>query len=383
MARRTKALPPPIIDTAPIDADPLGRPDYPDTDPVRTPDNLGTSPGILPLPIDTDIDPSYRQMIDRLLDPATADRAKDTLRRPNIAKRATDALRRRIADRQDASPDDLQKVGDTAKTRRLGRRIKKIEEKISEEKKHADSAMHSSVRDRRLKRVEALRKNLTDQQVDRGKLVNKHLEKAGTKVAKAELKDLGYNRRERKLAMKDIVHVRRELGRLTLNLNVYNKDEKSTRKRAEIIERNLNKVTSKTNEIHRQSEMTETSVEAAKTELDELAKIQDKLMEEYAALEEELKDHPNPVDDNRVVDILDSIGQNARDIAKRTDEVQQLTQEFKTLSDQEKKLTQQLTALEDRNSDVRSRLRVIRERQFNVGVKIVDEKKKIRQGNIK
>ncbi len=369
----------------PIDTDPLGWPDYPDTIPTSWPDKADTD-----LAHDPDyiadaatIDAYSDDEIDNHLEPI--DNARDTLRRRNrnIARRVTDVLRRRMDDRQDASPDDLLKVGDTAKTRKLDRRIDKLEEMIAKEEAHAKRAVHSSVQNQRYKKAAALKRNWVDQQAARDNLANKHLEKAGTKAAKAELKDLGYNRRERKLAMKDIVHVRRELGRLTLNLNIYNKDEKSTRKRAEIIERNLNKVTSKTNEIHRQSEMTETSVEAAKTELDELAKIQDKLMEEYAALKEELKDRPNPVDDNRVVDILDKIGQNARDIAKHKDEVQQLTEELKTLSDQEKKLTQQLTALEDRNNYVRSRLSVIRKRQFDAGVKIADEKKKIRQGNIK
>lgn len=342
--------------------------------------NTDTEPTDRPDDPDTNIDHNHNHSQE--IDQATRDGARETLGNFDIEQRVADALESRMAGQQDASPDDLQKVGDTAKTRKLDRRIDKLEEMIAKEEAHAKRAVHSSVQNQRYKKAAALRLNLADQQTARDKAANKHLEKAGSKAAKADLKDLGYTRRERKLAMKDIVHVRRELGRLILNLNYYNKDEKTTKKRAEIIERNLNKVTSKTNEIQRQSEMTKTSVEAAETELAELAEIHAKLMEEYAALKEELKDHPNPVGDNRVVDIFKTISQNARDIARRTDEVQQLTEELKTLSDQEKKLTQRLAALEYRNSDVRSRLRVIRERQFSVGLKIADEKQKIRQGNV-
>ena len=352
-----------------------------DTEPVNRPDNpnIPSEDALLDNP-DTNIDHGQET------DQATRDDAKDTLRNPNIARRIADALKSRMADQQDASPDDLQRAGQTARTRKKTKRIdntvKILQKQLGKAEAHAASALHPSVRARRQKNVDAIKRNLTDQQAKKDNLANKHLEKAGTKAAKAELKDLGYNRRERKLAMKDIVHVRRELGRLTLNLNVYNKDEKSTKKRAEIIERNLNKVTSKTDEIHRQSEMTETSVEAAKTELAELAEIHAKLMEEYAALKEELKDHPNPVDDERVVSIFETIGQNARDMAERRDEVKRLSQESKILSRQEEELTRQQTALEDKSSEVRSRLGNIRDRQSEIDAKIADEKQKIRQGNV-
>ena len=349
---------------------PVPQPDI-DIKPVNSHDNP-----------DTNIDHNHSQETDR----ATRDGARETLGESDIKQSVVDTLESRMADQQDASPDDLQRAGQTARTRKKTKRIdntiKILQKQLDKAEAHAASALHPSVRARRQKNVDAIKRNLTDQQAKKDKPVNKRLERAGGKAAKAELKGLGYNRYERKLAMKDMVRVRRELGRLILNLNYYNKDEKTTKKRAEIIKRNLNKVTSRTNEIRQRSESAGTLLETAKTELAELAKIQAKLMQEYAALEEELKDHPNPVDDERVVNIFETIGQNARDIAERRDEVKRLSQESKILSRQEEELARQQAALEDKSSEVRSRLAGIRDRQSEIDAKIADEKQKIRQGNV-
>lgn len=279
---------------------------------------------------------------------------------------------------------ELKLVGLRGTEKKLTKRVGKLDKMIANAQKRADvvnKEAHPHAHARRMKRVEALKKNLNDQNKDLAKASNKRAYKAGRKEANQELKKIpGYNWLGRREAMKDIREVRQELGRLSIQMAGQNKLGKQAKKKVESIQNRLDKVTSKADSIREQSTLTDSILETATVELAELEKTRGKLMEEYEELKAELADRSDPENDSRWMGIVEAIGQSSRDIVALRDETEQLTKRRESLKQQRAAIDRQLQDTRAMSLDARTRLSGIETELHKIDARLTEERLKVRQG---
>ena len=343
--------------------------------------DLGTSSSTLP-------DRTHEADTDSLDTDESPDRAaaRDTLydAPPDIVVPLRRSLLGRMSALRGASNDDLKYVGLRGTEKKLTKRVGKINKMIANAQKRADvvdKEAHPHAHARLMKRVEALKKNLNDQNKDLAKASNKRAYKAGRKEANQELKKIpGYNWLGRREAMKDIREVRQELGRLSIQMAGQNKLGKQAKKKVESIQNRLDKVTSKADSIREQSTLTDSILETATAELAELEKTRGKLMEEYEELKAELADRSDPENDSRWMGIVEAIGQSSRDIVALRDETEQLTKRRESLKQQRAAIDRQLQDTRAMSIDARARLSGIETELHKIDARLTEERLKVRQG---